>query len=182
MVGQSLPASECPRRVLVIDGLNDAADTTALLVRCWGHDVQVAYDGPRALEAAGRFRPQVVLSSLSLPGVDGFVLAQRLRAGAAFADTALIAVSGWASVDDQARAQEAGFDLHLVKPVDPVVLHQVLEMARTELHQLQSSVRQFNARHLASIADLRLLIRESRAQNRLSRELLDRPASPWERP
>jgi two-component system CheB/CheR fusion protein len=181
MIGQSLPASECPRRVLVIDGLTDAADTTALLVRCWGHDVQVAYDGPRALEAAARFRPQVVLSSLSLPGVDGFALAQRLRAGVALADMALIAVSGWGSVDDQARSLSAGFDLHLLKPVDPGVLHQVLEMARTELQQLQSAVRHFSERHLASIADLQLLIRECLAQHRQSRVLLDF-APPWEKP
>ena len=84
--------------------------------------MRVAYDGPGALVAAQEHRPEVVLLDIGLPGMDGYEVAQHLRQDAAMAGIQLVAVSGYGQESDRRRSQEAGFDQHLVKPVDPGVL------------------------------------------------------------
>jgi CheY-like chemotaxis protein len=109
------------RRVLVVDDNVLSAQSLAMILRLEGHDVQVTHDGGLALEAVRRFRPEVVLLDIGLPGMDGYEVARRLRQqpdpGSGIA--LLIAVTGYAEDEARRRSREAGFDHHLVKPVDP---------------------------------------------------------------
>ena len=89
----------------------------ARFLRSAGHVVEVAHDGPGALDAARAFRPDVALLDIGLPGMDGLAVAARLRSEG-FADTTLLAISGYGQPEDLRRSREAGFDDHLVKPID----------------------------------------------------------------
>ena len=103
-------------RVLIVDDNEDAAEMLAHTLGFLGHQAHVAYDGPQALEQAADLRPDVALLDIGLPGMDGYELAGRLKA--LFAGLRLIAVTGYGQDADRARAAAAGFDHHLVKPVD----------------------------------------------------------------
>jgi len=116
------PQSPTACRVLVVDDNRDNADGLALLVNLWGHRACVAYDGPGALRLAEEHRPEVVFLDLGLPGMSGYEVARRLRQEAAL----LVAVTGCGPEQDGGRCQEAGFDLHLTKPVDPADLQPLL--------------------------------------------------------
>jgi PAS domain S-box-containing protein len=105
-------------RVLIVDDNADLAQSTAELLKLSGHDVQTAYDGPSAIEAARAYRPDVILLDIGLPGMDGFDVAGRLRQEQELENTVIIAISGYAEKVDRSRSREAGFDHHLVKPVD----------------------------------------------------------------
>ncbi len=105
-------------RVLIVEDNVDMAESLATLLAHWGHQVQLAYDAASALEVAARARPEIILSDLGLPGMDGYELARRLRAEPAFGKVVLVALSGYGRPEDQRRALEAGFDHHLVKPPD----------------------------------------------------------------
>jgi CheY-like chemotaxis protein len=109
------------RRVLVVDDNLDSADTMAELVRIWGYDVRTAHDGPAALDCARSFRPDVILLDVGLPGMDGYELARRLRAEGLAGDL-LVSVTGYGQEEDRRKAEEAGFDHHLTKPVQPDML------------------------------------------------------------
>jgi CheY-like chemotaxis protein len=111
------------RRVLVVDDNRDAADSLSLLLQTQGHEVQTAYDGEAALEVATGFRADIVLLDIGLPVMNGFEVAKRLRSGGSAAR--LVALSGYGQPEDVRRSREAGFDGHLVKPVD---LERVSEM------------------------------------------------------
>ena len=106
-------------RVLVVDDNADSAHGTAKILTRQGHDVRIVYDGPSALEAAREHRPRYVLLDIGLPGMDGYEVATRLRQEETLKDATLIAVSGYGQDSDRRRSREAGFDQHLVKPVDP---------------------------------------------------------------
>jgi CheY-like chemotaxis protein len=106
-------------RVLIVDDEHDTADTMRILLEGAGHEAEVAYSGPAALEAARRLRPDVVLCDLGLPGLSGLEVAAALRADPLTAGARLIAVSGYGQEEDVRRSLEAGFELHLTKPVDP---------------------------------------------------------------
>ena len=105
------------RRVLVVDDNKDAAATLALLLRTLGHETRVAHDGREALRAAAQFKPEVVLLDIGLPDLDGYEVARRLRALDSAHKCRIVAVTGWGQEHDRQRSSEAGFDLHLVKPV-----------------------------------------------------------------
>ncbi|MBA4065218.1 MAG: hypothetical protein C0501_16195 [Isosphaera sp.] len=120
------PARPAGRRVLVVDDNEDAADALATLLSLTGYDARAAHGGPAGLAAADAFRPEVVLTDLGMPGLDGYELARRLRARPEFRDTVLVALTGWGQDDDRRRTAEAGFDHHLVKPVAPDALHRLL--------------------------------------------------------
>jgi PAS domain S-box-containing protein len=107
-----------PLRLLVVDDNRDAADSLAMLLKIAGSEVEVARDGPAALEAARRWRPDVAFLDLGMPGMDGYEVARRLRADPSLAGTVLIAVSGWGQEGDRRRSREAGIDHHLIKPVE----------------------------------------------------------------
>ncbi|MBX6312346.1 MAG: response regulator [Isosphaeraceae bacterium] len=110
-------AQRCAR-ILIVDDNVDAAKGLARLLRLLGHAVWLAHDGVAALEAAHIHRPQVVLLDIGLPGMDGYQVAERLRAEEDLKDCLLIAISGYGQERDRHRSQAAGFDHHLVKPVD----------------------------------------------------------------
>jgi PAS domain S-box-containing protein len=115
------------RRVLVVDDNVDAARTLEALLRELGHDVAVAHDGRSALAAARESRHEGVLLDLSMPGMDGFEVARALRRQPGFAGVRFAAVTGLGQEGDRRRTREAGFDLHLVKPLSPEDLRRVLE-------------------------------------------------------
>ena len=119
-----------PRRVLVVDDNADAADTLCNLLRLFGHEARCVYDGPSALSEAERFRPHVILLDIGLPGMDGYEVARVLRANPSFGATMLIAVTGYGQSEDRLRSQQAGFDRHLTKPVDPERLHDFISGLR----------------------------------------------------
>jgi CheY-like chemotaxis protein len=102
-----------------VEDNRDAADSLAELLQIFGYDVQVAYTGPEGITAAQLFHPEVVLCDIGLPGVDGYEVARRLRSDDQTATVRLIAITGYGAEADRERAQAAGFDRHLVKPVDP---------------------------------------------------------------
>jgi PAS domain S-box-containing protein len=128
---RSRSGDEIPgRRILVVDDNVNAADSLGrLLSRSWGQEVRVAYDGPTALEVARSFRPEVVLLDLGLPGMDGCEVARRLRGEPGSADALLVAVTGWGQESDREMSRAAGFDHHLVKPVEMEMLLEVLSTA-----------------------------------------------------
>jgi CheY-like chemotaxis protein/two-component sensor histidine kinase len=113
-------------RVLVVDDNVDAADSLAMLLKAAGHHVQMAHDGPTALEAALHHRPKVVLLDIGLPGLDGYEVARRLRQQAVFQNVVLVATTGYGQEADRERSREAGFDHHLVKPIDFGKVEQIL--------------------------------------------------------
>ncbi len=127
-VAQMRPTPLRGRRLLVVDDNRDVADSLGTLLRCLGAQVRVAYDGDSALELYDAFRPSAVLLDLGMPGMSGFEIAKRLRARVGDAVT-LIAVTGWGQEDDRRRSREAGFDAHLVKPIDPEALQEELTRA-----------------------------------------------------
>jgi two-component system CheB/CheR fusion protein len=109
----------------VVEDSVDSAETLATLLQHWGYEVRMAHDGAGALEAAREFRPQVVLLDIGLPDMDGYTVAHRLR-GEDLAGEVLIALTGYGEPQDRARAQQAGFDRHLTKPVEPDALQKAL--------------------------------------------------------
>jgi signal transduction histidine kinase len=116
-------------RVLVVDDNADAAESLAWLLRLSGHQTRVAYDGPSAIEAALLFQPQALILDLGLPGLDGYRVAQHLRQEPAVHSALFIALSGYGREVDQRRSSEAGFDHHLIKPVDVNTLLEILSAA-----------------------------------------------------
>ena len=121
------PETPTPQRILVVDDNLDATDTLATMLALLGHEVRTATDGLTALDLAEAFRPAVVVLDIGLPGLNGYDAARRLREAPWAMDTLLIAVTGWGQAADKRRAQEAGFDFHLTKPIDRVDLERLLE-------------------------------------------------------
>jgi CheY-like chemotaxis protein len=114
-------------RVLVVDDNVDAADMLNLWLKSLGHETCVVHDGVAALETAVEFGPDIVLLDIGMPGVDGYEVARRLRALRNDRPLRIVAVTGWAQEADRAKSREAGFDLHLVKPLDMNDLARALE-------------------------------------------------------
>ena len=98
----------------------------SLLLSSLGHEVRTAVDGLQALETADVFQPEVVLLDIGMPHMDGYETARRLRENAALRNSLLIALTGWGQEDARRRSVEAGFDHHLVKPVDFDVLEKLI--------------------------------------------------------
>jgi two-component system, sensor histidine kinase len=123
--GQSTAA---PRHVLVVEDNPDARDTLRMLLELGGHRVETAADGAAALEKALALQPELALIDVGLPTVDGYEVARRIRASHGIRRPYLIALTGYGSPEDRARAVEAGFDRHVVKPVDPETLSEIMAM------------------------------------------------------
>jgi len=127
----TVAAAPAKLHVLVIEDNRDAADSLALLLQLFGHDVRVAYNGPDGVTLARDAAPDVVFCDLALPGKDGFAVARELRQVAA--EARLIALSGHGSEADIQRSQQAGFAQHFIKPVDPEELRRLLaDFAKTK--------------------------------------------------
>ena len=109
----------------MVDDNQDAAQCLAMLLEAWGHQVRLAYDGPTGLEVADNWQPQVVLLDIGMPGMDGFQVAQQLRKQEK-TPSCLVALTGYGQEEDRRRSQAAGFDRHLIKPVEPAALQEFL--------------------------------------------------------
>ena len=120
---------DLPRRIVVIDDNQDAAESLAMLLRLKGHDVEIAFDGVSGVELALGSTPDCVLVDIGLPGIDGYEVAKRLRAHDRNGRTLLIALTGYGQAEDRTRSQRAGFDHHLVKPVAQNVLEDILRQS-----------------------------------------------------
>ena len=118
------------RRVLVVDDNLDSAQSLSSLLLMMGHDVRVAHDGLEALSVAEAFHPQVVMLDIGMPRLNGYEACRALRARPWSAATRIIAMTGWGQLEDRQRSLEAGFDQHLVKPVDPGSLSALMDADR----------------------------------------------------
>jgi CheY-like chemotaxis protein len=114
------------RRVLVADDNQDSAESLGMLLELAGHEVQLAYDGQGALDSAACFLPDVILLDIGLPKMDGYEVAARLRQDRRHDRMLLVAVTGYGMESDRERTRAAGFDHHLVKPVDPRALSDLI--------------------------------------------------------
>ncbi|MBW8831747.1 MAG: response regulator [Burkholderiales bacterium] len=115
------------RRVLLIDDNVDAAESLAQLLALSGHDARTAGDGAQAMRVAQEFQPEVVFCDLGLPGMNGFDLARELRTLPFGRDIVLAALTGYGQPSDRENTARAGFDAHLVKPVDPSIIESFLD-------------------------------------------------------
>jgi two-component system CheB/CheR fusion protein len=119
-----------PRRVLIVDDNEDAANSLAMILQLSGHETASVYTAADALERARAFRPDVVLLDIGLPGMDGYEVAQKMRELPGLKGIRLVAVTGYGRSDDRLRARDAGFDDHLTKPVEFAVLDRALAGVR----------------------------------------------------
>jgi len=122
-------AQASPRLILIVDDNGDAAEMLAIVLRLEGHEVRTAYDGPTALDAVRAQAPDVVLCDIGMPGMDGLDVARCLRQDFGLKQALLVAVTGYGQEADHRRSREAGFDAHLIKPVDLHVLQYLLARA-----------------------------------------------------
>lgn len=120
------------RRVLVVDDNTDAAETLAVLLELDGHQVEVAHTGAQALKAAASRKPDIIFLDIGLPDLNGYQVAEQLRADPELSGTWLVALTGWGTERDQQRARAAGIDLHLTKPVSPEDLARALAGAKVK--------------------------------------------------
>ena len=114
------------RNILIADDNQDALESLALMLRLEGHEVHCASDGEEALALAGLRRPEIVVLDVGMPKLDGCEVARRIRAESWGRDAVLVALTGWGQEVDRRRSREAGFDMHLVKPVDPATICDML--------------------------------------------------------
>jgi CheY-like chemotaxis protein len=115
------------RRILVVDDSRISADSLAKLLRLMGNEVQTAYDGLAAMEAAERFRPDVVLLDIGMPKLNGYEVCDHIRAETWGKEIVLIAVTGWGQRENERHNDKVGFDGHMVKPVDADALLKLLD-------------------------------------------------------
>jgi DNA-binding response OmpR family regulator len=109
-----------------VDDNRDSADSLVMLLRLMGNDTRTAYDGQQGVDVAGEFRPDVILLDIGLPKLNGYEACRRIREQLWGKNVVLIAVTGWAQEEDRRLSHEAGFDYHMVKPVDPQELMKLL--------------------------------------------------------
>ena len=119
-----------PHRILVVDDNDDAADTLALLLNLMGHETRTAHDGIEAIEVADQFHPDVALLDIGMPKMNGYETARKLREDGRRREMLLVALSGWGQETDRVRSRNAGFDFHLVKPVDIAEIQRLLARRR----------------------------------------------------
>ena len=115
-----------PLRIMVVDDSSDAATSLAILLELNGHEVRIGQDGLEAVALAEEYRPDVALLDLGLPRLSGHDAARQIRATPWGRHMVLVAVTGWGGTEDRKKSREAGFDHHLVKPVDPGGLMRLL--------------------------------------------------------
>jgi CheY-like chemotaxis protein len=149
-------------KVLVADDNRDAADSLAALVRLWGHEAQIAYNGAAALNSVNDHPPDVILADLAMPSLDGRVLAQRLRAFPGGSYFTLVAVTGFAESTHRDRALAAGFDHYLVKPVEPSDLERLLACIQQQARATIARVNETVGRVGELVENTRALVNEAR--------------------
>jgi DNA-binding response OmpR family regulator len=121
-----------PLRVLVVDDQLEVAQSLASVVRTWQHEVEIAYSGEQALEVAERFQPHAIMLDIMMPGMDGYAVAQKLRAVVNLKECTIIGVTALGDQDHRHQGWDSGFVHYMTKPIDPPALKKVLEgIART---------------------------------------------------
>ena len=134
------PAAERPIRVLVIEDHADTAASLRMLLELSGHEAEIAHTGAAGIAAASRLRPEVVFCDIGLPGLDGYQVARALRERPDLSGSFLVALTGYGQDQDRERAREAGFDLHLTKPINFAVVERTLAAAVAGRRAIQPSV------------------------------------------
>jgi DNA-binding response OmpR family regulator len=119
-------------KILVVDDSIDSADSLALLLADEGYQVRMAADAAEAMREAAEFHPDTVILDIGLPEVSGYEVARRIRREPWGGAVRLVALTGWGQEEDRRRSREAGFDEHVMKPVDPALLLSMLRASRTE--------------------------------------------------
>jgi CheY-like chemotaxis protein len=119
-------------RILVVDDNRDTADSLQMLLHVMGNEIRTAYDGVEAVRCAEAFKPDIVFLDIGLPKMSGYEVAQALRKQQGDRKLTLIAISGWGQEADRTRSREAGFDRHLVKPVDPAAIFELLRVLQND--------------------------------------------------
>lgn len=125
-------AAPARRRILLAEDDPAIAESLTLLLQLDGHEVETVHDGTAAIEKAAQYHPEVILLDIGLPALDGYAVCRQLRAKPGGAELLIMALSGWGGEQDLARSRQAGFDTHLVKPVDPARLLEKLQAAATQ--------------------------------------------------
>jgi two-component system, OmpR family, response regulator len=120
------------QRVLLVDDNTDSSEPLSLLLRAKGHETRIAVEGEEAIGMADEFLPDCVVLDLGLPGIDGYEVARRLRERPYGAKVTLVALTGWAGKEVRVKAAAAGFDYHLVKPVDLEELERIVTAERAQ--------------------------------------------------
>ncbi|MBX9652862.1 response regulator, partial [bacterium] len=123
----SPPRSPDKRRVLIVDDNVDASSSLALMLDFMGNETRIAHDGQRAIDVAAEFHPDLILLDIGMPHLNGLEAAAEIRKRAWGREIMLVALTGWGQEEDRRRTKEAGFDLHLTKPIDFSVLTEVLD-------------------------------------------------------
>ncbi len=113
-------------RILIVDDNKDSAISLGLMLKIMGHDTQMAHDGLEGVAMAAAFRPDVVLLDIGLPRLNGYDVCRRIREQPGGERVVILALSGWGQDEDKRRSKEAGFNFHMVKPVDPAELEKFL--------------------------------------------------------
>ena len=126
------PQQSAPKRIFIVDDNADAADTLAMLLQLEGHEVQAVHTPAEALQKIESFRPDVALVDIGLPEMNGYELVRRLRNQPSLAAVKFVAVTGYGQLEDRRRVRDAGFDDHLVKPVNMPALTRALSGTRAE--------------------------------------------------
>jgi len=126
-LGSATRYSVNPKRVLIVEDDIDSVRSLAALVSDMGHHVSYAINGYAALEIAARFKPQLVLLDISMPGMDGYETCRRLKQAPGLHEARIFALSAYGTPEHRARSREAGCELHLLKPISPQTLFDLLE-------------------------------------------------------
>jgi CheY-like chemotaxis protein len=135
------PTTATGRRVLIVDDNVDAAQSLALILEDWQHVVEYCYDSTKAIAIAQQFRPDVVLLDIGMPNLNGFDLARQFRATPELKTVRLVAVTGYGTPIHLDAGKNAGFEHHLVKPVDLEKLEEVLSLAAESRHDVRAEGR-----------------------------------------
>lgn len=133
--GVETPAHGSKLRILIVDDNQDGANSLAMMLKLIGNETRTAYDGEQGIDVAEAYRPDVILFDIGLPKLNGYEACRRIRQRAWGKTPIIIAVTGWGQEEDRRRSQEAGFDHHLVKPVDPRALMQLLATFKSQSGQ-----------------------------------------------
>ena len=125
-IGITNTVADIRRRILVVDDNVDSAESMAMMLELSGHDVAMAHDGAEAIELAKEFQPDVAFLDLGMPKLNGYEAARSIREQPWGRQILLVALTGWGQEDDKRRTREAGFDAHIVKPIDFADLEKLL--------------------------------------------------------
>lgn len=159
MPAESPDAHRSGLRILVVDDNRDAADSLATLLQLMGHPVAVAYDGPAGLRAALTGRPDCVILDITMPGMDGYEVARRIRGEPGLAAVKLIALSAYSDAVHVQRVAAAGFDHRLTKPADPAELEELVAMLQ-RIKELAETTEQLARQNVSLADDTRSLLKE----------------------